>query len=118
MASKRATYKEVSRVDWQRSVEVQEGHQGTPFIGMDGVYAGCLQRIADAQEAMSHNYVNLLRDVENFRKWYYDECAETSKLRAEISNLKRLKNRYKNQLLKLKQDANGEGTTGTDEASH
>lgn len=41
----------------------------------DQVQFGLLQRIADATEAMSKNYVKLQHDADRYKKWWLDELA-------------------------------------------
>lgn len=102
MPSKSVTYKDASRVNWSRNIGVDPGHVGTPYPGMDAVQLGCLQRMADASEAMAVNYVRLQQDLENYKRWYNDSSKRIQRLEADLITKRRLVTRYKNQISKLK----------------
>lgn len=59
---------------------------------------GTLQRIADATEAMTGNFLELQREVEQYRRWYREEKAKNEslerKLIARKSAYTKLKNKY------------------------
>lgn len=81
------------------------------------VKLGCMLRIADATEAMAQNYTRLINERDRYQRWYEEEAKTVSNLRKEVTNLLRIKNRYKNQNEKLKAESsehtNTNAGTGT-----
>jgi hypothetical protein len=73
------SYKEQSREIWYNP-------NGKPTI--EQLTFGCLQRIADAQEAMSNNYVKLLKDIEYLRNRNRELFADNERMARRISSLK------------------------------
>ena len=64
-------------------------------ITRDELKVGCLQRIADATEAMAKNHVQLQRDHDLYKRWYKEEQERCRKLersnaalRGQITKLK------------------------------
>lgn len=68
------TLKELSLINWTVN-ETAVGYPGNPNIQL-----GCLQRIANATEAMSKNYVQLQSDKEYYEKRYRETSAANAKL--------------------------------------
>jgi hypothetical protein len=58
---------------------------------------GAIMRIADATEVMARSYNDLIRDRDNYKRYYSEQCDRVQKLHKTISALKghitRLKNR-------------------------
>lgn len=73
------SYKDASRSDWGR-----EG--GTS--NLEELKFGLLQRIAESLEAMSKNYVSLLRDVEGLRESRDRAFERENRLERTISGLR------------------------------
>ena len=64
----------------------------------DHVQIGCLQRIADATEAMAKSYADLIKERDRYLRWYREEAADKVRLhrqcaalRGHITRLKRKK---------------------------
>lgn len=53
------TYRKESRKDWYRAGQLKPG--------IEQIQLGCLQRIADATEAMANNYSQILAENQNLR---------------------------------------------------
>lgn len=70
---------------------------------IDELNLGCMQRIANATELMSKNYLELQRVLERYQQWYKNERERNERLNKTITNLERVKTRYKNQVKKLKE---------------
>ena len=64
----------------------------------------CLQRFADATEAVARNYNNLLAEKERFERWYHEERAKREKLERSIVAYKSNYTRLKNKLEAMKND--------------
>lgn len=67
-----------------------------PKIQTDELRNGCLQRIADATEAMAVHYERLIIDRDRYRRWYQDEQRKrksrdrsNAALRGVITKLKK-----------------------------
>lgn len=74
--------------------KAQYDSAGTPSL--DQINCGSLQRIADAAEVMARRYVDLLKDVEQYRRWWNEErqtsaalARSNSALRGQITKLKK-----------------------------
>lgn len=80
---------EHSRTEW-----TPKGDDGS-YPGNERVTIGCLQRIANATELMSKNYVAMQNDLERYKRWYNDEQNRRKKLErsnaALSGHIKRLK---------------------------
>lgn len=67
---------------------------------IESINAGSLQRIADAMELMSQNYVNLQNERDRYKKWYYEEIEKNKKSYKRISILTGVITRLKNKASK------------------
>ena len=83
-------FKDFSRENWQRT-------DGEKPVN-EQLQLGCLQRIADATEAMAKNYVQLQTDVEFWKEEYHHEKNRREMFQRSIvahkANYTRLKNKY------------------------
>lgn len=79
-----------SRVDWVTEVEKEGGYPGD-----ENVKIGCLQRIANATEAMAQNYTNLISERDKYKRWYEIESAEYKRLQRSNNALRGHINRMK-----------------------
>jgi len=52
------------------------------------IQLGCLQRIADAVEKISGNYVRLTEDRDRYKSWYENERKRSQHLFKKIAGLK------------------------------
>lgn len=78
------------------------------------IQLGALQRIADAAEAMAKNHNDLIRDRDNYKRWYLEEKKTSDELRKSLSSTKGVVTRLRRQLAEL-QAAQAQPTTqGTD----
>lgn len=84
------TFKESSKVNWRPGVD------RTPTN--EEIQIGCLQRIADATEAMASNYLRLQADLDMHKRWYKNEQETSARLnrsnnalRGVITKLKKTK---------------------------
>lgn len=64
----------------------------------DELKVGCLQRIADATEAMAKYHVQIIKDRDMYERWYRDSQAgqrklerQNAALRGVITKLKKVK---------------------------
>lgn len=81
------SWKDHSRTDWRNAGEC------TPSD--DRIKIGCLQRIADATEAMAKSY-NLLREErDRYQRWYEQEQQSNARLRRSNAALRGLLKRMK-----------------------
>ena len=71
-------WKKISKVEW--ATLGQDDSNDT----REKVKLGSLQRIADACELMAQNHAELIRDRDNFKRWYEEGKADLQ--RAENSN--------------------------------
>lgn len=69
------SFKDHSRADW-----VANGVPDGQYPGHDRLQLGCLQRIADATEAMAQNYVYLQKDRDMHKRWYEQDQATIKRL--------------------------------------
>jgi len=84
-------YKEHSKRNWGK--KAQDESEG---LTLEQINTGCLQRIADATEIMATNYVQLQRDLDNYKRWYKDANERVDKrdktiaaLRGQITKLRK-----------------------------
>lgn len=89
-------YKDESRKYWSRT----DGKNPTT----EQLQLGCLQRIADATEAMSKNYNDLFAENERHKHRYEQERAERQRLERSIVAHKSNYTRLKNKLEAMKSD--------------
>lgn len=82
--------KNASKVNWYTTVK-QEGE----YPGDENVKIGCLQRIANATEAMAENYVYLQRDRDKYKRWYEQDQATIKRLVRSNNALRGHLNRMK-----------------------
>lgn len=68
--------------------EISKGHYSSEGNSFDALQTGCLQRIADATEAMSKSYVTLQNDVAWYRKRNVEQNETITALHRQISSLK------------------------------
>jgi phage shock protein A len=80
-----------------RTKSKQEFGHNEP-ITRDELKVGCLQRIADATEAMAKNHVALQNDCDRYKRWFTEENERRLKLersnaalRGQITKLKKKK---------------------------
>lgn len=59
---------------------------------------GSLQRIADATEVMAQNYKDLIRERDDYKRWYNQERESTKRLIMSNAALKGHITRWKNRL--------------------
>lgn len=83
---------EKTRVSW----DTQTGSESN-YPGDENIKIGCLQRIADATEAMAKYHVQIIKDRDMYESWYRDRCKKVhlleksnAALRGHIKRLKRL----------------------------
>jgi len=76
--------------------KAQYDSAGTPTI--EQINCGSLQRIADASEVMARRYVDLLKDVEQYRRWWNEEREKNAALTRSNSALRGQITKLKNQL--------------------
>lgn len=80
------TFRNHSKQDWNSENTIE------------AINAGSLQRIADATEKMSANYVNLQNDLDRYKRWYSERCEVVSKKNKTISSLRGQITKLKNKL--------------------
>ena len=75
-------YKEKSKSSWGRNVPDGEG------LTLEEIQIGCLQRIADATEGMSQNYLKLQQEYDYLkgRKEYWQQEVEAA--RRQVASMK------------------------------
>lgn len=81
-----ATYRDESRKGWYSPDE-------NPTT--DQLKLGCLQRIADATEAMAKSHTRLMEERDRFERWYREERARAERLERSNRALKAWNTRYK-----------------------
>lgn len=86
------SFKDLSHVTW-----VANGLKEDEFPGYDRINAGCLQRIANATEAMAQNYVYLQKDRDMYKRWYEQDQATIKRLVRSNNALRGHINRMKKQ---------------------
>jgi len=67
----------------------------------EAVKLGCFQRIADASEVMSQNYIQLQSELDRYKKAYYRSVARENKLNRSNSALRGVITRIMNKNSKL-----------------
>lgn len=84
----RKDYRAESRKNWYSTSESS--------LTIEEITLGCQLRIADATEAMAKNHVQLMKDRDQYKRWYDQKCealaaAERSNtsLRGQITKLKK-----------------------------
>lgn len=73
------TFKDQSRVSWQP----KENRQVTN----EEINTGCLQRIADATEAMAQGYIALQNQRDQYKRWYEQKSKESERMARRIAAL-------------------------------
>lgn len=73
------SFKEQSKIEWSAPVEGYPGHER--------MMIGCLQRIADSNEHMAKNYVQLQNDLDRYMRWYKEEKEANQRLQNKIRSL-------------------------------
>lgn len=91
------SFKDWSKADWTRTDEA-------PLTDAQ-IQTGCLQRIADATEAMAKNWSVLMMEREKFERWYREELAKRQKLERSLIAHKANYTRLKNKLEAMKNEA-------------
>lgn len=89
-------YKDASRANWART----DNRNPTT----EQLQLGCLQRIADATEAMAKNYVQLEKDVEFWKREYYHEKNRKDAWQRSATSYKAHFTRLKNKMEAMKND--------------
>ena len=86
------TYKDESRKNW--------GIDAVSKPDRDQLKLGCLQRIADATEAMAKNFLELQASEKHYRECYHRAIARERMLERRVAGLKgvitKMKRRSKN----------------------
>jgi hypothetical protein len=78
-----------SKIEWQSSgPDVYPGHER--------IQLGCLQRIADATEAMAKPFVNLVSERERYERYYKSEREDNKRLARRIAALQGVITKMKN----------------------
>lgn len=88
------TFIEESRKNWVPHAGLQ--------ISDEQLQIGCLQRIANATEAMAKYHTSLIHDLELYKKWYGERGQE-------IEELKRIISAQKGVITKLKKKLQTQG---------
>lgn len=85
------SYKQASKKDW--------GKTDTDInLNLDQINTGSIMRIADAVEKMAMDHDLLIRQRDDFRRWYEDEKAEKEFLLKRISSMKGVITKLKKQI--------------------
>ena len=77
--SKERCLKQLTEVNWK----IPEHLQNADYIGV-----GFLLRITEAVETMAENHKELIRDRDNYEKWFREEVQRRQRLERRISALK------------------------------
>jgi len=108
MEEKYSDYKKMSKQDWG---EYHPNANGLPpdvkfWPGHQAMQTGCMQRIADATEAMAKGYVHLQNDRDWYKKMHAESLEKRTKLERSItaykSNMTRKINRIKELEIELR----------------
>lgn len=67
------------------------------YPGDDKMKLGCLQRIANATEAMSQNYVRMENDLAMYKRWYAENKATIERIVRSNNALRGHLKRFKKQ---------------------
>lgn len=78
--------KENSRIDWSK---------GQDLNSIESITLGCMLRIADALEAMSKNYLELIGDVKYYKQESEDYRESYKKERRRVAALRGILKRKK-----------------------
>lgn len=73
------SFKDQSRVSWQPVEDRQ--------VTNEEINTGCLQRIADATEAMAKNHIKLQYDLDQYKRWYEQERKSNGHMARRIAAL-------------------------------
>ena len=91
MANQTIDIKNASRRNWSTSTVNEHGYPGD-----ENIKIGCMQRIADATEAMAKNHVQLQSDYDymkgsrdHYRNLYETEKRRSAALRGVINKMKK-----------------------------
>lgn len=95
------SFKKESRKDWHRD----------DAPSMDDIKVGALQRIADATEKMAQRHTDLMRDVDNYKRWYEQErqshAATIRQLRAARGVITKLRKQLADARKPVQGDSDG-----------
>lgn len=75
------SYIERTKVAWNRP-------DRSPTLNDDQIKVGCLQRIANATEAMAEYHVRIIRGRDDYKLWYNDALRREERLKRRIAALK------------------------------
>jgi len=74
-------------------------------LSFEAINAGSLQRIADATEIMAKNHAQLIRERDQYERWYNQEHAKRKALERSITAYKANITRFRRQIAELKENA-------------
>ena len=78
-------------------------------LTIEQIQTGCLQRIADATEAMAKNYNELIAERDRYKKQFYDTYKQFTHMESVISGYKGVVTKLKNQIKALKDGSDNPG---------
>lgn len=82
--------KQATKTNWVTDATNQSG-----YPGHENIKLGCLQRIADATEAMAANFIKLQNDVDYYKRRYTEESEAGQRLARRNAALRGVINRMK-----------------------
>jgi hypothetical protein len=88
-------FRHASRTNWASSNSVEH------------INAGSLQRIADAAEKMAQRHTELIRDRDNYERYYRSECASHNMTRLQLRASKGVITKLRKQLAEARAAAQG-----------
>lgn len=77
----KVVWKEASRCNWN-------SEHPSDFPGLARLQVACLQRIADATEAMAKNHQKLINERDLYQRWYKEGQAEIARLQRSNNALR------------------------------
>lgn len=84
--------------DYRDETKKNYGTHSEPPLTRDQLNTGCMLRIADAVEKMATNHDLLIRQRDDYRRWYEDERQENKMFHKRISSMKGVITKLKKQI--------------------
>ena len=81
-----------------REVSKQNYGSSAPNTTFDEIKVGSLQRIADATEMMARRYEELIRERDQYKRWYEDAARQSQERERSITSLRGVITKLKQRL--------------------
>lgn len=81
--------------------EQSKGNRTSGSVTFDSMNTGSLQRIADSCEVMAKNHAKLVRERDNYYKWWKEERDRRFSLERRLSAMRGVATKLKNKIKEL-----------------